>query len=94
MAEPARALRKRRPRGEGVWYPRWFWPTFAAPGIAWLALLFLVPFYVILSIAFGTIDPIFRNPLPTWNPFQWYTGTFRQVIGQIFISDSIENGAG
>jgi ABC-type spermidine/putrescine transport system permease subunit I len=54
------------------------------PGIAWLAVLFVVPFYVVLSVAFGTFDPIFRNPVPIWNPAQWYTGTFGQVIDRIF----------
>ena len=29
-----------------------------------------------LSVAFGTVDPIFRNPVPVWNPLQWYPGTF------------------
>jgi spermidine/putrescine transport system permease protein len=75
--------RKRRER-EGVWYPRWFWPAFAAPGILWLAVLFLVPFYVVLSVAFGTFDPIFRQPVPIWNPAQWYTGTFRRVLHELF----------
>jgi len=85
VAEPAASPRERRPRrGEGVWYPRWFWPLFATPGIIWLAVLFVVPFYVVLSIAFGTFDQIFRNPVPIWNPAQWYTGTFGKVIGQIF----------
>ncbi len=32
--------------GDGVWYPRWFWPSFAVPGTLVLVLLFLVPFYV------------------------------------------------
>jgi spermidine/putrescine transport system permease protein len=49
-----------------------------------LALLFLVPFYAVLSIAFGTFDPIFRSPVPIWNPIQWYTGTLTNVLHQIF----------
>ena len=84
MAEPPARTLKRRPRGEGIWYPRWFWPLFAAPGVAWLTVLFLVPFFVLLAIAFGTIDPIFRNPVPIWNPVQWYTGTFARVVDRIF----------
>jgi hypothetical protein len=28
----------------GAWRPRWFWPAFAAPGMAWLVVLFLLPF--------------------------------------------------
>ena len=54
------------------------------PGIAWLAVLFVVPFYAVLSVAFGTFDQIFRNPVPIWNPAQWYTGTFGRVVGRIF----------
>ena len=69
---------------EGVWRPRWFWPSFSVPGILWLAVLFLVPFYVVLCVAFGTFDPIFRQPVPIWNPVQWYPGTFRQVFDQLF----------
>src|SRR5438309_11335870 len=74
---------KRRER-TGVWYPRWFWPSFAAPGMLWLAVLFLVPFYVVFAVAFGTFDPIFRQPVPIWNPVQWYTGTFTQVFHELF----------
>src|SRR5436190_18329586 len=76
--------RARTVRREGVWHPRWFWPSFAVPGIVWLAVLFLVPFYVVLCVAFGTFDPIFRQPVPIWNPVQWYTGTFRQVLQELF----------
>ncbi|TMK78328.1 MAG: ABC transporter permease [Actinobacteria bacterium] len=79
-----RTARRRRAKDGGVWYPRWFWPSFAAPGAVWLLVLFAVPFYVVLSVAFGTVDPIFRNPVPVWNPIQWYPGTFRDVLGQIF----------
>jgi spermidine/putrescine transport system permease protein len=50
----------------------------------WLAVLFLVPFYVVLCVAFGTYDPIFRQPVPIWNPLQWYPGTFRQVFEHLF----------
>jgi spermidine/putrescine transport system permease protein len=75
---------RRRHGDDGVWYPRWFWPSFAAPGIIWLAALFLIPFYVVLAVAFGTFDPIFRQPIPIWNPAQWYPGTFRLVFHQIF----------
>ena len=38
---------------------RWFWPSFAFPGVAWLVLLFLVPTYAVVAVAFGTVDPIF-----------------------------------
>ena len=57
----------------GVWYPRWYWPSFAAPATIWIAVLFALPFYVVLSVTFGTVDPIFRNPLPVYQ-FWWWSG--------------------
>jgi len=52
-------------------YPKWLWPGIAIPGILWLILLFLVPFYAIIGVAFGGVDPIFQNPIPAWNPLRW-----------------------
>ena len=39
---------------------RLFWAALAAPGIIWLALLFIVPFYAILAIAGGGLDIAFE----------------------------------
>src|SRR5215831_18234239 len=69
-------LRRRRRSGEeatGAWYPRWYWPTFAFPGTLWVLVLFLLPFYVVVSIAFGTVDPVFQSPLPVYEPWFWTT---------------------
>ena len=74
----------------GGWHPRWFWPSFAAPATIWLVGLFVVPFYVILAIAFGRLDPIFLTPNPVYDPFGWRTGPFRNVISRILSSGSIE----
>ena len=52
-------------------YPKWLWPVFAIPGVVWLILLFLVPFYAVIGVAFGGVDPIFLNAVPTWNPLAW-----------------------
>jgi spermidine/putrescine transport system permease protein len=73
----------------GVWYPRWFWPSFTAPATVWLLLLFVVPFYAILSVAFGTVDPIFQSPVPVWNPFHWDATAFRYVLNQTFLRGGI-----
>ena len=59
---------------------RWFWPSFAFPGAAWLVLLFLVPTYAVLAVAFGTVDPIFNNPVPVWSPLHWQFSTMRSVL--------------
>jgi ABC-type spermidine/putrescine transport system permease subunit I len=73
----------------GVWYPRWFWPTFAAPATLWLLVLFLVPFYTIVSVAGGTVDPIFGSPVPQWNPLHWNGTAFRFVLNQTFLRGGI-----
>jgi spermidine/putrescine transport system permease protein len=81
--EPPRRRRGRKapkPERTGVWYPRWYWPSFAVPGTLWLLLFFLVPFYVILSVAFGTVDPIFRSPLPVWEPWYWSSQYLTKVL--------------
>jgi ABC-type spermidine/putrescine transport system permease subunit I len=50
------------------------------PAIVWLAFFFAVPGYVLLAIAFGTVDPIFRAPLPAWNPLDWSFHSFAFVF--------------
>ena len=64
-------------------YRRWFWPLFAVPGAIWLVLLFLVPFYAVLAVAFGTVDPIFQGPVPIWNPLHWHGSTMRGVLDEL-----------
>jgi spermidine/putrescine transport system permease protein len=63
--------------------PRWLWPALAAPGTAWLLVLFVAPMYVVLAILFGTIDPILRRPVPVWNPVQWDPSQFRYVLSHL-----------
>ncbi len=62
---------------------RFLWPVFALPGTAWLVLFFLIPFYAVLSVAFGTVDPIFQGPVPAWNPLDWNFDTMRSVLEQL-----------
>ena len=65
---------------------RWVWAGFAMPGIIWLILLFIVPFYVVLAIAGGELNAIFESPVPVWNPLHWtganFTATFHDLVGQ------------
>jgi spermidine/putrescine transport system permease protein len=62
---------------------RWFWPSFALPGAAWLVIFFLVPTYAVIAVAFGTVDPIFSNPVPIWNPLDWSFTAMRSVLGDL-----------
>jgi len=57
-----------------------FWGLFAFPGVLWLLLLFVVPFYGVLAVAYGRVDPIFGSPVPVWNPLAWHTATFGDVV--------------
>ncbi|CAN5791977.1 ABC transporter permease [soil metagenome] len=74
QTEPAKA------RGRGNAERNWLWPLFATPGLLWLILLFVVPFYAILAVAMGQIDPLFGLAQPVWNPLQWDPTTFLQVL--------------
>jgi spermidine/putrescine transport system permease protein len=67
----------------GAWYPPWFWPAWAAPASLWLAVFFVLPFYVILCVAFGTED-LFRNPQPIWQPWYWNASHVTAVYHTIF----------
>ena len=64
-------------------YRRWLWPGFAFPGVLWLVLLFLVPFYVVVAVAFGTVDPILGQPVPIWNPLEWNVGWISEVLHRL-----------
>jgi len=54
-----------------------------------LLLLFVLPFYAILSVAFGTVDPIFGSAQPVWNPLHWNTVAMRYVLNQSFLQGGI-----
>ncbi len=80
----------RKDRGSsGAWFPRWFWPSFATPAIVWLLLFFVLPFYVILSVAFGGLDQIFLTATPVYNPLHWTFGPFREVVSGLVTTDTI-----
>jgi ABC-type spermidine/putrescine transport system permease subunit I len=64
-------------------YRRWLWPGFALPGIVWLIVLFLVPFYAVVAVAFGTVDPILGQAVPLWNPLEWNVGWMLEVLEQL-----------
>ena len=85
--EATRRQRRRAARAAGderVHYSRWFWPSFTFPGTIWLAILFILPLYTVVSIAFGTVDPIFRGPLPVYQPWWWSGEQFGKVLGDSF----------
>ena len=59
------------------------WAALAAPGAFWLLFFFAVPFYSVACVAFGSIDPIFRDAIPQWNPLNWSFGEFNAVFSSV-----------
>jgi spermidine/putrescine transport system permease protein len=55
----------------------------------WLLLFFVLPFYVILSVAFGGLDQIFLTATPVYNPLHWTFGPFREVVSGLVTTDTI-----
>jgi putrescine transport system permease protein len=70
------------PTGTVVGQRTWYYPALAAPGIVWLLLLFILPFYAIAAVAFGARDQIFGLPIPAWNPLEWQFTTFIDTARQ------------
>jgi spermidine/putrescine transport system permease protein len=68
-----------RERGRGLW------AALAAPGILWLLLLFVVPFYAMFCVAAGQLNEVLGTPVPIWNPLHWngssFIGVFHDLSG-------------
>src|ERR1022692_942985 len=64
-------------------YPRWLWRSFALPGIVWLIVLFIVPFYAVTAVAFGSVSPILLTPVPIWNPLKWNIGWVSDALSRL-----------
>jgi ABC-type spermidine/putrescine transport system permease subunit I len=79
MATRTAAAPRRASHGRG------FWIALAAPGIIWLTLLFIVPFYAMLAIAMGQLDRLFESPIAVWNPLNWSSANvinvFHDLVG-------------
>jgi spermidine/putrescine transport system permease protein len=60
------------------------------PGAIWLAVMFVLPFYVVFAVAFGTID--FNNfgaPVPYYAPWWWSFETFDQTLSKFYAGSHI-----
>jgi len=65
-----------------------FYAALATPGVLWLLLLFVVPFYAVLAIAMGKLDQLFEVPVAVWNPFEWSSSNVINVWHDLFGSSS------
>ncbi len=89
VRRPGRAAASDR----GAWSPRWFWPSFAAPGIIYLLVFFVFPFYVVLAITFGGVGAIQQEPVPFWNPLTWQTNVLNFTFSNITHGDGLYQAA-
>jgi spermidine/putrescine transport system permease protein len=67
---------------------RVFWIVLALPGILWLTLLFIVPFYAVLAIAMGQLNRLYESPIAVWNPFRWSSSNVINVWHDLFGASS------
>lgn len=98
MPEIARSKRSGRKDAQGqqtgVWYPRWYWPSFITPGSITLLVFFVLPFYVVFSVAFGAIDfSNFGAAVPFYAPWWWSFDTFNQTLSKFSGAGAIYQGA-
>lgn len=84
---------RRQVRSEGnsltLLYPRGFWKWASLPGVLWLILLFVVPFYGLVSMAGGSLDAQTGLALPQWNPAYWDRVSFGYVFEELFSADGL-----
>ena len=78
--------------GAAATRPR-YWPALAAPATSFLLLFFAFPFYVVIGVAFGSIDPILRQPVPAWNPTAWNPAILSFTLSNIVHSDGLYEAA-
>jgi ABC-type spermidine/putrescine transport system permease subunit I len=76
---------RRRGRGQKPYQPnKWFWVLLAAPGMVWLVVLFVIPFYAMLAIGEGKLDRQTESPVAVYNPFTWSSANFTNVWRDLF----------
>jgi len=70
-----------------------FWVGLALPGMIWLVLLFIIPFYAVLAIAMGQLDQLFESPVAVWNPLHWSSenviNVWHDLVGSASFADPI-----
>ena len=60
----------------------------ALPGIVWMTVLFIVPFYAVLAIGEGKLNRLISSPVAVWNPLSWSSANLSNVLHDLFGSGS------
>lgn len=88
-ARRSRRSRKAAETESGAWSPRGFWQGLSLPATVFLILFFALPFYVVVAVTFGSVDPILRQPVPAWNPATWNPAILTFTLSNIVHSDGL-----
>jgi ABC-type spermidine/putrescine transport system permease subunit I len=84
-AGPATARRAAEPyREQSAEQSKRFWILLAIPGILWLIVLFIVPFYAALAIAMGQLNALTEAPIAQYNPLHWSSSNVINVWHDLF----------
>jgi ABC-type spermidine/putrescine transport system permease subunit I len=90
---PARPTRTSEKTRKGDQTGKAFWVALAVPGMIWLVLFFIVPFYAVLAIAMGQLDQLFESPVAVWNPLHWSSenviNVWHDLVGSASFADPI-----
>jgi ABC-type spermidine/putrescine transport system permease subunit I len=70
--------------GPGFQPNKTFWILLALPGMLWLIVLFVVPFYAVLAIGEGKLNTQTKAPIAVYNPFSWSSANLSNVLHEIF----------
>jgi ABC-type spermidine/putrescine transport system permease subunit I len=70
--------------GRGFQPNKTFWILLALPGMIWLIVLFVVPFYAVLAIGEGKLNTQTKAPIAVYNPFSWSSANLSNVLHEIF----------
>jgi ABC-type spermidine/putrescine transport system permease subunit I len=82
-APPERRDKAARPP-KPAQHSRAFWIALAAPGIIWLTVLFIVPFYAMLAIGEGKLNRLFESPVAVYDPLHWSSANLSNVLRDLF----------
>jgi ABC-type spermidine/putrescine transport system permease subunit I len=70
--------------GRGFQPNKTFWILLALPGMLWLIVLFVVPFYAVLAIGEGKLNTQTKSPVAVYDPFSWSSANLSNVLHEIF----------
>jgi spermidine/putrescine transport system permease protein len=63
------------------------------PATVFLLVFFVFPFFVVLAVAFGSVDDILRLPVPAWNPLTWTPAVLTFTLSNVTHADGLYHAA-